>query len=631
MSYNLFWLSCWKLSTIYGVARKTDSMANLGWEAWLSIGVVLVILIALAREMAPTDALLVGGAVILGLTRVITPQEVFAGFSNTGMLTVAGLYVVVAALRETGALNTMGSLLLGKTTTERGVFLKMSAAVTTISAFLNNTPIVAMMLPILMGWCRKNSVSPSKLLMPLSFLTILGGTCTLIGTSTNLVVNGLLIDASKNAAADVELANSLRPMTLFELSYVGIPCAIAGILYLFFIGRRLLPDRKDLIERLGQNAREYLVNMRIAQGCKLIGKRVEEAGLRHLQGLFLIEILRGDEVISPVGPDQVMHEGDMLTFTGVVGHIVDLEQIPGLIPAGDETYQEHASTRRGIQLCEAVISGTSPLIGVNIREANFRSLYNAAVVAVHRGGERLKGKLGDIILRNGDTLLLQAGANFAKAFRNHPDFFLVSSVEGTRPIRHDKMWLSLALLAVFVVLLTTEIVDTAIAAFLVAGLMVASRCISANDARRSVDYQTLITIGASFAIGKALMTSGAVHGIAETLVHSMGSYGPHAVLFVVYAMTLMTTELITNNAAAVLMFPFAVELARTLGVDPRPFAMAVTMAASNAFSLPLGYQTHLMVYGPGGYKFRDFVRVGLPLDIICLIVAVALIPYVWKF
>ncbi|MBX7259095.1 MAG: anion permease, partial [Candidatus Hydrogenedentes bacterium] len=381
----------------------------------------------------------------------------------------------------------------------------------------------------------------------------------------------------------------------------------------------------------GASMREYLIDLKIQPGCRLVGQRVEEAGLRHLPGLFLIEIVRDEQLIAPVGPDQLLEENDVLTFTGVVNTIVDLERIPGLVPVADEGYETRAALRRGHMLCEAVISNKSPLVGKSIREANFRAVYNAAVVAVHRGGERLEGRVGDIVLRNGDTLLLQTGPHFAEAHRNNADFYLVSGVTDSRPVRHDRALLSLVLLALLIGLLVTEWVGTAPAAFLVAGLMILTRCISSSDARESIDWQTLITIAASFGIGKGMENSGLVENIAHNVVQHAGVLGPFAVLVVVYLMTNVATELISNNAAAVLIYPFAVAMAGEMGVHPRPFVMAVTIAASAAFALPIGYQTHLMVYGPGGYRFSDFLKVGLPLDFVVFITAVSLIPFVWSF
>jgi di/tricarboxylate transporter len=600
---------------------------NMGWEAFYCLAVLALVIWGLMKNYAP-DALLLGAVVLVTLAGIVTPSEALVGFSNAGMLTVGALFVVAAALRETGALDVAGSWVLGGADSERGVLLRMAPSITGMSAFLNNTPIVAMFIPIVTSWCRKHRVEPSRLLIPLSYLAILGGTCTLIGTSTNLVINGLMRETS---ASDPALSQSLHPMGFFELGYVGLPYAVIGIAYLLVVGRRLLPFRKGFVEKLTESSREYLVNMQVQPGCRLDGQNVQEARLRQLPGLFLVEISRKGEAISPVPPDQILRVNDILTFTGVIGTIVDLERIPGLVAVPADKSETSATARRGRTMCEAVVSPTSPAIGVSIRDADFRARYNAVVIAVHRGGERLAGKVGDIALCPGDTLLLQTGPHFARANRNNPDFLLVGGLDDTRPVRHDRAMVSLGLLLLLVVLMVSGVVGIVVAAFLVAGLMVLTRCISVADARRSVDWQTLITIAAAFGLSKALVNSGLVPAVGRVFVELTRTLGPYGVLAGVYLMTSLFTEVITNNAAAALVFPFAVAISGDIGANPRPFVMAVAFAASASFMTPLGYQTNLMVYGPGGYRVGDFVRIGLPLNLILLACATILIPLVWPF
>jgi di/tricarboxylate transporter len=344
-----------------------------------------------------------------------------------------------------------------------------------------------------------------------------------------------------------------------------------------------------------------------------------------------MEITRDDELISPITPDQILHENDILTFTGVVGTIVELERIPGLIAVpGDEAITDFTS-RHGRTLCEAVISPTCPSIGKTIRDSDFRASYNAVVVAVHRGGERLSGKIGDIVLRSGDTLLLQVGPHFARANRNNPDFLLVGGVDDSRPVRHDKTMISLLLLLLLVVLMVSGVMKIVVAAFLVAGLMVLTKCIQVADARRSVDWQTLVTIAAAFGLGKALVNSGLIPAAADALGQHAPHTGGYGLLALVYLLTSMTAATVGNNAAAALVFPLAVALAVNTELNPRPFVMAVVFAASASFISPLSYQTNLMVFGPGGYRFSDFVKVGLPLNIMLLVCATLLIPFVWPF
>jgi di/tricarboxylate transporter len=345
------------------------------WEGYFCLGTVAVVLAGLAANIA-SDALLLGAVILVTMAGIVTPEEAFSGFSNPEMLTVGALFVVAAALRETGVLDTAGRWIFGRAKSERTALFRMAASVIPMSAFLNNTPIVAMFIPVVTGWCKKNHVAPSRLLLPLSYFAILGGTCTLIGTSTNLVVNGLMRQTSETNPLFHE---SLRTMTLFEMSYVGIPYALVGAAYLLFAGRHLLPVRRDFFEQLRDSSREYLVNLEVQPACRLVNQAVEDAGLRRLPGLFLVEITRGEQVFSPVPPNQVIQAGDTLTFTGITATIVDLDKIAGLVPVGGEGYEAHAINQRGRVLCEAVVSGTSPCVGKTVRDASFRAAYNAAM------------------------------------------------------------------------------------------------------------------------------------------------------------------------------------------------------------------------------------------------------------
>ncbi|MCA9110439.1 MAG: anion permease, partial [Planctomycetaceae bacterium] len=377
--------------------------------------------------------------------------------------------------------------------------------------------------------------------------------------------------------------------------------------------------------------REYLAEMLVQPGCRLIGQSIERAGLRQLPGLFLIEIDRNEHVIGPVRPDEVIQENDQLVFTGIVSSIIDLEKIGGLIPTADPDYEVSPSQQRRRRLCEAVISNSSPLIGKTIREADFRARYGAAVVAVHRGGKRVEKKIGDISLRTGDTLLLQVQPHFRRAYRHDPAFYLVSDVDDWRPLRRDRVWVALVLFSALIVLMTSGVVSTVVAATLVAVLMIAAGCISSGEARRSIEWQVLITIAAAFGVGTALQNSGAATAIATLFVNATQEWGPIAALAAIYLLGSILTELITNNAAAVLMFPFCLETARLYDADPRPFLIALILSASASFMTPIGYQTNMMVYGPGGYRFSDFLRIGAPLNLVLWIVAVALIPMIWRF
>ncbi|CAG1006468.1 Sodium-dependent dicarboxylate transporter SdcS [Myxococcaceae bacterium] len=585
------------------------------WQAWFTLAVVGGMLVALAREMAPADLVLLAALFTLAAFGVLTPEETFQGFANEGMATVAALFVVAAALSETGALEATVGRIFGNSPSERGGLARICVPVAASSAFLNNTPIVAMLTPVVIDWARRRRLSASRFLLPMDYATILGGTTTIIGTSTNLVVAGLLIQSG------------MAPMGFFELAPVGVPVAAAGLLYLVLAAPRLLPDRRDLAEEMGEHRREYTASMRVDPSGPLVGRSVAEAGLRNLPGLFLVEIDRGAHVVTPVGPDEVLRGDDRLVFAGVVSTIVDLQRIRGLVPLpqGDEPVGAPRSQR----LVEAVISASSPLVGSSVREASFRGVYDAAVIGVHRNGVRVGGKIGEIVLRPGDTLLLQTGPAFLKAHRNSPDFYLVSELHGSERPRFERAPIALATLFAMILAAAVELVPISIAAFLAAGFLVATRCLSLSRARASIDWTVLIVIAASLGVAEALHKTGAAAAIAGPLANASGGLGLAATLAIVYAVTTLMTETLSNNAAAALMFPIAIATANAVGADPRGFAITVAIAASCGFASPIGYQTHLIVYGPGGYRFWDFVRIGLPLDVLCGIVTVLVVPLVW--
>ncbi len=623
-------------------------------SGWIAIAVtVVVFLVMVFRRGVPTDLLFLGGVVALTVLGVLSPETALAGFANTGVVTIGALFVVSAGLRATGVLDRVGNRLLGSAKTVDQAFGRLTASVLTISAFIMNTAVVAMFVPVVLDWCRRRGISPSRLLIPVSYLAILGSTCTLIGTSTNIIVNAKLkeeyrleegrIDQGQPAYKHLDgFHRQLRGMSLFEIGYVGLPCALAGGLYLWFIGRRLLPDRTSLIEQFDEQRREYLVEMMVQPECHLVNKTVEEAGLRHLRGLFLLEINREGEVLTPVTPNDTLRAGDRLIFTGVVTTIVDLEKIPGLVPAADMTYDFSEEHERARQLSEAVLSPSSPLIGTTVRRANFRRLYNAAVVAVHRNGKRMKRKIGDIILEAGDTLLLQTRSGFTDRYRHSRDFYLVADVAGSQARQTHRAWFAVTLLLVLIVwLMATSCLDplgpwagfgsTAIAGVAIAGLMVLGRCLPLSEARSSVDMHILVTIAAALGLGRALEESGAAKALAYGFVDFVGSDNPYVLLILLYAMTVVFTESLSNAAVAIMLFPIAVGIAAAGGFSPRPFVMAIALAASLSFLTPIGYQTNLMVMGPGGYRPRDYLRVGWPMALIVAVVALVLIPVAWPF
>ncbi|MDB5386993.1 MAG: Citrate transporter, partial [Planctomycetaceae bacterium] len=495
---------------------------------------------------------------------------------------------------------------------------------------------------------KRLRISPSRLLIPLSYATILGGCCTLVGTSTNLVVAGMI------------KSHGLPEMHLFELTWVGLPVAICGLAYLVTIGQRLLPDRQDLLEHIEKHPREYVVEMVIREGCPLIGQAVRQAGLRDLPGLYLYRIERAAQVISPVEPEQRLECADLLYFSGIASTVVDLQKIRGLEPVDYhsqtvEPQPESAAPvtaeagmslaslegvpvpvkveaappvpRKGRRvLCEVVISSTSPLLGQSIRGANFRSHYNASVIAVHRSGEKLQQKIGRVVLCVGDTLLMEVEEDFPRRWRHSPDFILVSGVEDSAPVAHERAWIALTIFGGVMLGMSFYKGDPVLPSMIGAVLMVLSGCVRAQEGERNIELSVILLVGAALGIGKGLESSGAAKWIAEGLLSYTQPFGFVAVLATVYLLTMILSELLSNNACAAMMGSLAFAIAKVMEINPRPLLIAVAIASSCAFATPIGYQTNLMVLNPGGYRFADYVRVGLPLNILCMVIAVILIP-----
>jgi di/tricarboxylate transporter len=592
------------------------------------LAILLAVLFALARNYAGADVVLLGAAVVLvtlsGLSnRFPTPEQGVSAFGNEGLVTVAVLFVVAAGLTETGALRVITERVLGRPRTVPAAQLRLMLPVTGISAFLNNTPVVAMFIPIVTEWCRRIGISPSKLLIPLSYAAVLGGLCTLIGTSTNLVVHSLMLQARATDPA-------MPTLGMFTLTPVGVPVALAGCAFLALVSNRLLPARRSVASHM-ENPREYTIEMEVEPGSVIDGLTIEAAGLRHLPGLYLAAIERSGLRRVPVPPDEVLKGSDQLTFVGVVESVRDLQRVRGLVPSADQASRLD-SPRHVRFLAEAVVSPTSPVVGHSIREDRFRSRYEAVVLAVHRNGERLEERIGDIVLKPGDTLLLETTRRFMRQHRNSRDFFLVSDVPDSQPLRHDRAWIALSTMLLMVLVTTFQDytgVSMVHAALLAAMVMGLTRCLSAEQARRSVDWATLVSIGAALIIGRATQTTGLASAIAGALLTVLEPAGPIAVLAGVYGLTLLFTEIVTNNAAAALIFPIAHAASASLGVSFLPFAVVIAIAASAGFATPLGYQTHLMVYGAGGYRFSDYLRVGVPMDVLAMVITVTLVPLVY--
>ncbi|MBK1650923.1 SLC13 family permease [Halorhodospira halochloris] len=586
------------------------------WEAWLTAVVLITLLTILIGTRAAPDMVFLAALAVLLVSGVIEPQQAFSGLANPGVLTVAVLYVVVAGIRETGGIQWISQRLLGKPRSLLAAQQRVTIPVAGFSAFLNNTPVVAMLIPAISDWARKNNLSESKLLLPLSYAAMLGGTCTLIGTSTNLVVNGAL---------EKRLGEGLM---LFEIALVGVPVLIVGLLFMFITGHWLLPDRRPAVETL-DNPREYTVEMLVEPSGPLVGRTIEAAGLRNLPGCYLMEIERSRDILPAVSPREKLQANDRLVFVGVVDSVVELQKIRGLKPATEQVFKLDGK-RSDRSLVEAVVAETSPVANLTVRDGRFRTRYNAVVIAVARNGERVSGKIGDITLRPGDTLLLEAGEDFIERQRNSRDFLLVRSIEGSVTPRHERAWLALTILGGMLVTVGLGWLSMLEGALAAGAMLIITRCLSVNSARQAIDWSVILTIAAAFGIGAAMDTTGLAQTIAGSLLQLAGD-GPWLNLMIIYFVTALFTAVITNNAAAVLMVPIAASVADDLGVSLIPFAVAIMLAASASFATPMGYQTNLMVYGPGGYHFTDYLRAGLPLNIVTAAVALAIIPWAWGF
>jgi len=585
------------------------------WAGWFTLFVLAAMTVIIARDRLGPDLTMFGALCLLIITGVISPFDALEGFSNPALFTIGTLFVVAAAVRESGALVMVSRLVFGSTRNPRIGVARMVVPTAILSGFVNNTAVVAMLIPAVQDFSRKIGQSPSRFLMPLAYAAMLGGTCTLIGTSANLVVSGLLE------------AHNLPALGMLEISLVGIPTMALGALYLTTLGYRLLEARVAPIDHIHKDRRQYLAEVLVADDAPLIGKTVEEAGLRQLPGLFLAEIRRVDgQRIQPVAPHDLLLPGDHLILSGIASTVQQLQNsFPGLLPIDEPTLE--LEMERG--LFEVVLSHRSNLVGRTVREIGFRRRYDAAILAVHRAGERIHQRIGDIVLRPGDTLMLSASPGFYDTWRDSPQFYLVSSVATSGPIQYRNAQFTLFLLAVLVVVPTVTSLPMMVAGMAAVVILLATRSVSARGARQAIDWSVLLVIGSALGLAKALETSGAAGVLGELLVTLTQPMGPIAILAGVYIIAMLCASLLTNAAAAALTFPIAITAAEVAQLDPRPLTIAVALAASAAFATPVGSNAILLIHGAGGYRYRDFVRVGLPLNLLCISATLILLPWLW--
>ncbi|MGR8934771.1 MAG: SLC13 family permease [Gammaproteobacteria bacterium] len=584
------------------------------WQGWFSVSTTVAVLATLVFTRINSEFVLMTAVTVLNLLGILNAKEALGGFSNTGLITVAAMFIVAAGIQASGGVDLFVNRILGAPKSEKSALFRMIVPIVAFSAFLNNTPLVATMIPAVTRWSKRIGVSPSRLLMPLSYAAIVGGTITLIGTSTNLVVNG-----------QYQLLTGKAGFKLFDISGPGLILASFAILYLIFVLPKLLPDRQDAAQQFS-NPKEFTFEVAVAVNGPLVGKTIEEAGLRHLRRIYLVEIERHGGIVTAVGSEERLQGGDRLVFVGETSAIMDILRINGLVSSdgSEPVISKKAPERR---LVEAVVSPHCDCIGQSIRNSRFRDRYGAVVLAVARHGEAVQGNLGSIEIQSGDLMLLEARPAFVTRQRHEKDFLLINDLDEEKP-RHDLAVLSWLILLSVVGLAAFEVIDMLKAALLGAVLMVVSGCCSIADAKRSLDLGVIITIAGSFALGNALEKTGAAKFLAEQLLAFAGD-NPLLLLAVTYLIVWLLTEIITNNAAAALMLPIVLAITRQLQLNPEPYVVAVMFAASASFATPLGYQTNMMIFGPGGYRFSDFLRAGIPLNLVCSAVMVTVIPFFW--
>ncbi len=589
---------------------------SLGWDAWFTAGVVMLMVGALVREAAQPYLVLLGCLGLLLVAGVLPPDVAFSGFSNSAVLAIASLFVVAAGVQRTEALTVFDRLLFGRSRAMPVVLLRLMGPTALLSSLVNNTPLVAMLIPRVQHWARREGVAASKLLIPLSYASVLGGMITLIGTSTNLVVSGLLQQATGAG------------LHFFDLTWVGLPAACVGMLYVSLVGHRFLPSNRQPDWRAGRSLKPYHFELRVGARAPAAGRTIEEAGLRGLDDAYLMQVRRGRHTVGPVSPAEVLLPDDVLVFSGDAALIDPLMAGHGL-----ERVVE-APSSNGVQrlpLFEAVVAASSTLVGKTLKEVGFRERFQGVVLALQRRSRHLAGPLGQTPIEAGDLLLIEARPGFDRQWNAmREDFYLVAPALPEEPAgRTRRAPVALLILGGMVLASAFGVVPLVTAAFLAALTMIATGCLSLAEARQAVDLPLLLMIGAALGVGAALTETGLAGVAAQGLLQATVQAGPFIMLLAVYLLTNLLTELLTNAAAAALVFPIALATAHDLNLDPVPFAVVVAVAASAGFSTPFGYQTNLMVMGAGGYRFMDYFKAGFPLNVLVMAVALLCIWLVW--
>ncbi|MCE2846207.1 MAG: SLC13 family permease [Sphingobacteriales bacterium] len=568
----------------------------------------------LYKEIIKPVLVFVLAIIILLASGVISTQEALSGFSNEQIAVIFLLLLVSDLIKRSGALDMYVFRLFRSNLGYRHFLLRMGTVVSGVSAFVNNTPLVALMMPYAYDWARRKRISASKVLMPLSMSAIIGGTLTLIGTSTNLVVSGLAV------------SSGYEPLGMFAFTPIALPIVILVILYMVIFSNKLLPKRKDALTEFKEHTREYVIETKVPEGSIYAGKTLDDNKLRQLRGLYVVELIRGDRRIAPVSPRDVIQAGDILIFAGETDTVIDLmNNRRELVPAD---FADYPTTGRS-DVVEAIVAPTSSLQNKPVNTTNFRQNFDAAIVAVNRDGEKISGKVGDIELRNGDLLLLLAGKEFYRRAEKSRDLFVVSK---RRQINHaDRSlvkWILLGLAAALA-LEAFDVISLLLSLMILTASVALAGFVSVEDVKKSLDLELMVMLGLSIGIGKSISNSGLDELFAHHVIEITGPLHPTiGVIIGLYLVANILTMFVTNAAAAAITFPIAVATAQQMGVsDLTPYFLTIAFAASADFLTPFGYQTNLMVYGPGGYRFQDYIRYGLLPTIICMTLVIAGIAY----
>ncbi|MDA7916412.1 SLC13 family permease [Verrucomicrobia bacterium] len=586
---------------------------------------VLLTFIGMVWERIPADMVAMSAFALLLVTRVLEPNEAFSVFGNDAVITVAGMFILSKALERTGFISLIGQRLHKVAGwTQFGLLISILPVVALLSAFMNNTPVVVVFMPILITLGLQRDLKPSKLLIPLSYASIFGGLCTLLGTSTNILVSSTAVSLNQ------------EPIGMFELAKIGVPLGIVGMIYLLTIGRKLLPSRETLTSLIQSTvSKQYLTEVVVVRGSPLEGKRLEDTLLKTLpkSRARIIEVIRRRVPLSTPLNEIELQIGDRLCLSSVVGAVMEIQDVEGLeILPGQNLGLESLGGERAA-VVECVVAPDSSMIGRTLKQANFRQRFGVLILAVHRKGVNIQEQLGKTRLDFGDTLLVQGSQTAINQLKENPNFLMLQDVPDDIKARKDRMGLAIGTIAALVILASLGVFPISALAIFGALIVILGGCLEPEEAYRAINWRLVFMIFGMLSLGIALEKTGTAGLLADTFINGFNwvpvDIRPYVMLSLLYLLTNVLTEFLSNNAVAVLLTPVVINTAIGLGVDPRPFIIVVALAASASFATPIGYQTNTLAYGAGGYKFRDFIKVGSPLNLIFWIMSSCLVPLLW--